>query len=64
MNLSFAADQIVVQLSKKAYVVSATKDAILCFFDTVEEVAISPEGVQFIRDIDLVGANELIDCIE
>jgi len=61
---TFAVDEIVARVSKKAHVMSAAKDATLCFFDTVEEVAKSPEGVQFIKDVDLVGANELIDSME
>jgi hypothetical protein len=30
----------------------------------MDEVSISPEGIQLIKDLDLVGANLLIDSLE
>ena len=61
---SLAADVITAKISKKAIAATTTKDAVVCLFDTVEEVSTSPEGVQFIKDLDLCGANSVIDSIE
>lgn len=61
---SFAAERIIAKISKKAFAAYTAKDAVVCFFDTIGEVSISPEGIQLIKDLDLVGANALIDSIE
>lgn len=61
---SLAGDVITAKISKKAIAATTAKDAVVCLFDTVEEVSTSAEGVQFIRDLDLCGANSVIDSID
>ena len=63
-STSLAADVITAKISKKAIAVTTGIDAVVCLFDTVGEVSTSAEGVQFIRDLDLCGANSVIDSIE
>lgn len=61
---TFAMDAITAKISKKAIAANTAKDAVVCFFDTVDEVSTSLEGIQLIKDLDLVGANSVIDSIE
>ena len=63
-STSLAADVITAKISKKAFVVTSGIDAVVCLFDTAAEVSTSAEGVQFIRDLELCGANSVIDSIE
>ena len=63
-STSLAADVITAKMSKKAFAVTSGIDAVVCLFDTAAEVSTSAEGVQFIRDLDLCGANSVIDSIE
>ena len=61
---TFAVEAITAKVSKKAVAANTAKDAVLCFFESMDEVSISPEGIQLIKDLDLVGANLLIDSLE
>ena len=61
---TFAGERILAKASKKAFNANIAKDAVICFFDTIDEVLTSNEGVQLIKDLDLFGANEVIDSIE
>ena len=61
---SLAEDIITAKISRKAVAATAAKDAVVCLFDSIEEVSVSSEGVQLIKDLDLCGANSVIDSIE
>lgn len=61
---TFAIEAITAKICKKTAGANAAKDAVVCFFDTIEDISTSPEGVQFIKDLDLLGANTVIDSIE
>jgi hypothetical protein len=61
---TFAMEAITAKISKKAIAANTAKDAVVCFFDTIDEVSTSFEGIQFIKDLDLVGASSVIDSIE
>jgi len=61
---TFAIERITAKICKKTAGANAAKDAVVCFFDTIEDIANTPEGVQFIKDFDLLGANSVIDSIE
>ena len=61
---TFAMEAITAKISKKAIAANTAKDAVVCFFDTIDEVSTSLEGIQLIKDLDLVGANSIIDSIE
>ena len=61
---TFAAERIIAKASKKVFGANNAKDAVVCFFDTIDEVLTSNEGVQLIKDLDLFGANSVIDSIE
>ena len=61
---TFAGERILAKASKKVFGANNAKDAVVCFFDTIDEVLTSNEGVHLIKDLDLFGANEVIDSIE
>jgi len=61
---TFAIEAITAKISKKAIAANTAKDAVVCFFDTVDKVSTSSEGIQLIKDLDLVGVNSVIDSIE
>lgn len=61
---TFAGERIIAKASKKTSSVNNAKDAVICFFDTIDEVLTSNEGVQLIKDLDLYDVNSVIDSVE
>jgi hypothetical protein len=61
---SFAAGAIVAKTSKKAVGVTATADAIACYFEIFDENASSQEGIQFMLDAGIVTTTDLLGSVE
>lgn len=61
---TFAMEAITAKISKKAIAANTAKDTVVCLFDTIDDVVNSSEGIQLIKDLDLYGANSVIDSIE